>query len=121
LTYVSAIIIGVIAVEILLRLSIITSARDVLAASQNSLRVIRSTVMNDEQKQQFLLQYSWRSFSNTCMLALQLIILAIGVAGTFWLLTKLFSLENTLIYETSFLIFTTITSIVYAILRNRYV
>ncbi len=117
----SAIIVGVLAVEILLRLSIIETARNVLAASQGSLRVIRSADIPDEEKQRFLLKNSWRSFSNTCMLALRLIIFAIGVVGIYWLCTKLFSLDNTLIYKTSFLVFTTTASIVYAIFRNRFV
>ena len=121
MTYVSAIIVGVLAVEILLRLSIIETARNVLAASQGSLRVIRSADIPDEEKQRFLLKNSWRSFSNTCMLALRLIIFAIGVVGIYWLCTKLFSLDNTLIYKTSFLVFTTTASIVYAIFRNRFV
>lgn len=119
--YVSSVILGVIAVEILLRLSILATARNVLAASQNSLRVIRSTYMPEEQKQRILLQYSWRSFSNTCVLALQLIILAIGIAGMFWVLAKLFSIKNTMIYDASFLTTTTIASVVYAILRKRFV
>lgn len=118
--YLAAAILGVIAVEVLLRLPIVATSRNVLAASRNSMRVMRSKRLPDEKKQQFLLQYSWRSFVNTCLLALQLSVLALMVAIVFWIETRIFSLETSLIYEAPFLIVTTIASLLYVFVRQRF-
>ncbi|MFW5870128.1 MAG: hypothetical protein ACOCVL_00540 [Candidatus Sumerlaeota bacterium] len=120
MAYLAAVILGVIAVEVLLRLPLVATSRNVLAASRNSMRVMRSKRLPDEKKQQFLLQYSWRSFVNTCLLTVQLFVLGLVVAIVFWIETRVFSLETTLIYETSFLVVTTVASIFYVVVRKRF-
>lgn len=121
MTYLSAFILGMVAVEIFLRLSIIGPAKDVLASSGNSLEIIQSSELPDEEKQRLLLKNSRETFISTSRLAIKLIILALGVVGVFWLMTILFSLEIGLIKEVSFLITTTISSIIYGVARNRFV
>ena len=119
--YLAGIIIGVTAVEVFLRLSIGRTAMNILAGSQDSLRVIRAADIPDEQKQRLLLKNSWRSFSKTCLLALQILILAVAMAGLFLLLARLFALDTSAAYQASFLISTTVASTVYALLRKRFV
>jgi len=121
LTYLIATILGLIAVEFFIRLSIIRPVWDVLTISKDSLRIIRSADIPDEEKQRTLLKNSWRSFLKTSLLAFKLLILTIVVICIYWLLFKIFSFEYVLIYKKSFWVTATAISIVYAILRNRFV
>jgi hypothetical protein len=121
LFWLSGIIVGVLAVEMLLRLPVIKTAVSVLARSQDSLRVIRSNDIPEEQKQGLVLQNSWQAFKNTCLLALQILVLALVLGGLSWLLSRIFSIEGTLIHNSSFLISATVTSLVYVVLRKRFV
>ena len=114
-----AVILGITAVEMLLRLPILKSVRSVLSAAQNSVETIRSSEIPEAQKQQLLLKFAWSSFKNTCWLALQFIIWGALIAGLFWLLCRLFSLDLHLIYKPAFLAYATLASVVYGTLRKR--
>lgn len=121
MTYLVAVILGVVAVELFLRLAMIKPAKDVMTTSQDSLKIIRAPDMSDDEKQSALLKNSGWIFFKTGMLALRIIILGLGVVGLFWIIARLFSLDFSLIYKISFLIAITIASIFYAIIRSRFV
>ena len=118
MTYVSAFIIAIAAIELLNKLSIVTSVKHILEASRKSLHVVRSNEISEEEKQQLLLNNSWRIFSRTAILTFKIVGLFSGVIGLFWLLTILFSFQFTLIHDKWFILTSTVFAGVYALLRK---
>ncbi len=120
MSFIVALLLSVLAVEILFRIPLLTTARNVMAASRNSLRVIQSKRIPDEKKQKYILAYSGRSFVNTFLLAVELGVILLAVGGVFWVFAKLLKLDMGLIYDPAFLVAMTVFSVVYAIVRKRF-
>lgn len=117
--YLVALLLSVVAVELLLRIPLPATARNLMAASRNSLRVIQSKRIPDEKKQRFLLAYSGRSFLHTFLLAVEMGAILLAVGGGFWLLASLLKRDMDLLYRPVFLIAMTVFSIMYALVRKR--
>ncbi len=120
MSYLVAIFLSVLTVELFFRLPLLATARNVLAASRNSMRVIKSKHIPDEKKQKFLLAYSLQSFVYTVMLTLHLGIILLTVLGSFWLAGETLEIDVVL-YDPIFLLLMTTASTLYAILRKRVV
>ncbi len=120
MSFLSAIIVGAAAVEILLRLPALKYAQNILTEGQNALETIRSEGIPEQQKQRLLLGSAWTTFASTCCLAVQLLIWAVLTGLIFLLLSRLFDHESRVVSEPGFLAAATAAAAVYAIIRKRF-
>lgn len=118
MSFLTAIILGVFAVELLLRLSLLKTTQKVMAAGQRSLEIVRSHDITEEAKPAFLLRCAGSSFLNTCLLALQLLVWGAALAAIFWVLSRILTHDSRVLYEPAFLLSATAASVVYALLRR---